>query len=58
MSNEETTPEKELKRFKKDFDKLMAKYPNVVVGCDIYGDLKAYQTDPKPFGKTYSISLS
>ena len=61
MTSEETTTEKELKRFKKDFDKLMAKYPNVIVSINIHDvceQLKAWQHDQKPFGKTYSINLS
>ena len=34
--------EKTLEKFKKDFDKLMAKYPMVIVSSDIRGDLMAY----------------
>jgi len=33
--------ERELKKFKKEFDELMAKYPDIVVGSDIHGDLRA-----------------
>jgi len=32
----------ELEKFKKEFDELMAKYPDILVGSDIYGDLKAH----------------
>lgn len=35
---------KELEKFKKDFDKLMSKYPMVIVSSDIRGDLMAYHT--------------
>jgi hypothetical protein len=31
----------ELEKFKKEFDELMAKYPNVYVVSDVYGDLRA-----------------
>ena len=34
--------EKTLEKFKKDFDKLMAKYPKVLLSSDIDGDLVAY----------------
>jgi hypothetical protein len=33
--------ERELKKFKKEFDELMAKYPNILVGSDMHGDLRA-----------------
>ncbi len=36
--------EKELKKFKKEFDKLMIKYPYVMVSSDINGYLMAYHT--------------
>lgn len=35
---------KELEKFKKDFNKLMSKYPNVIVSSDTRGDLMAYHT--------------
>ena len=36
--------EKELKKFKNEFDKLMSKYPHVMVSSDINGYLMAYHT--------------
>jgi hypothetical protein len=36
--------EKELKKFKKEFAKLMSKYPHVMVSSDISGYLTAYHT--------------
>lgn len=53
----ETPTEKELKKFKKDFDKLMAKYPGVMVSNDTHSNLNAYLTDGRPFGKTHSVRL-
>jgi hypothetical protein len=38
-----TTAEKNLQKFKKDFEKLLSKYPGVFVGGDINGNLLAYQ---------------
>ena len=36
--------EKELEKFKKEFDKLMSKYPHVMVSNNVSGDLIAYHT--------------
>jgi hypothetical protein len=36
--------EKELKKFKNEFDKLMSKYPHVMVASNINGDLMAHHT--------------
>ena len=36
--------EKELEKFKKEFGKLMSKYPHVRVSSDINGYLMAYHT--------------
>lgn len=33
--------ERELEKFKKEFDELMAKYPDIYVGSDMHGDLRA-----------------
>ena len=41
---EKQQAEKELEKFKKEFDKLMSKYPNIMVSSDIRGDLMAYHT--------------
>lgn len=41
--NNTTEAEKNLKKFKKDFEKLLAKYAGVSVGDDINGNLLAYQ---------------
>jgi hypothetical protein len=30
--------QKELEKFKKDYDKLMSKYPQMFVGCSITGE--------------------
>jgi hypothetical protein len=44
------TPEKNLQNFKKDFEKLLAKYPEISVFGNINAELEAYQTvnDWKP----------
>ena len=42
--NKPTEAEKNLNKFKKDFEKLLAKYPSVLIGSDINGNLKAYQS--------------
>lgn len=36
--------EKELNKFKKEFAKLMSKYPHIMVSSDISGYLTAYHT--------------
>jgi len=36
--------EKQLLKFKRDFEKLMSKYPHVMVSSDMRGDLVAVQT--------------
>ena len=56
-TTKETSTEKELKKFKKDFDKLMAKYPGVMVSNDVHSNLKAYLSDDKPLGVYHSIRL-
>lgn len=33
---------KELEKFKKEFKKLEAKYPNITITSDIHGELMAY----------------
>ena len=38
-----TTAKKNLQKFKKDFEKLLSKYPGVFVGGDIKGRPYAYQ---------------
>lgn len=53
----ETSTERELKKFQKDFDKLMAKYPRVMISNDVHSNLNAYLSDGKPFGKTHSVRL-
>jgi hypothetical protein len=35
---------KELQKFKKEFQKLEAKYPHITVTSDIHGELMAYNT--------------
>lgn len=41
--NNETQTVKNLQKFKKDFEKLLSKYPDIFVGGDINGNLLAYQ---------------
>ena len=41
---EKQQAEKELESFRKDFDELMQKYPNIMVSSDIRGNLMAYHT--------------
>lgn len=36
--------QKNLEKFARDFEKLLAKYPDVSVGSDINGNVKAYQS--------------
>lgn len=43
MTNEEAV-KKNLLKFKRDFIKLLGKYPDVSVGSDINGNLKAHQS--------------
>ena len=43
MTNEEAA-RKNLLKFKRDFVKLLGKYPEVSVGSDINGNLKAHQS--------------
>ena len=45
----------ELEKFKKDFDKLMSKYPNIRVGGDMNGDPFAYHLIYS--GRTSTIKL-
>jgi len=34
--------DRELKKFKEKFNELMAKFPDILVGSDIHGDLRAH----------------
>ena len=36
--------ERELEKFKREFDALLAKYPDIEVGSDMHGDLRARNT--------------
>lgn len=47
--------EKQLLKFKKDFDKLMSKYPDIMVASDIRGDLMAYLTNSSIVGAKICI---
>jgi hypothetical protein len=43
--NQLTEKEKALEKFAKDYQKLMQKYPDIMVGADINGDPIAYILD-------------
>jgi hypothetical protein len=45
ITEEKTEKEKALEKFAKDYQKLMQKYPDIMVGGDINGDPIAYILD-------------
>ena len=55
MTNEEAT-KKNLLKFKRDFIKLLGKYPEVSVYGNINGDLQAYQTS-SPWKAQMEVNL-
>lgn len=49
---------KELEQFKKDFAKLMSKYPKVIVTNDIQCNLKAYLFPHGAYSKVQEVYLN
>ena len=52
-----TEAEKQLIKFDKEFNKLLAKYPEIFVGADMCGNLVATITPKEPYAKIPSTKL-
>ena len=57
MNADEKKALKELENFKKDFAKLMGKYPKVIVANDIKGNLKAYLSPDGAYSTVQVVNL-
>ena len=49
---------KELEKFKKDFAKLMSKYPKVIVANDIKGSLCAYLSPDDAYSQVQKVYVN
>ena len=49
--------EKQLIKFNKEFSKLLAKYPEILVAGDMNGGIEASLTPNEPYAKTLTTKL-
>lgn len=57
ITADEKEAQKKLEKFKKDFAKLMDKYPRVIVSTNIYGNLCACLSPNAPYSRVQTVNL-
>jgi hypothetical protein len=57
MTTAETETQKKLIKFDKEFNKLLAKFPEILVAGDINGGIVASITPNKPYAKSLELKL-
>jgi hypothetical protein len=57
ISTDEKEALKKLEKFKKDFTKLMDKYPRVIVSTNTNGTLYAYLSPDAPYSRVQVVFL-
>ena len=57
MNTAETEAQKKLTKFDKEFSKLLAKYPEILVAGDIDGGIVASITPNEPWARSFQVKL-
>jgi hypothetical protein len=57
MNTAETEAQKKLTKFDKEFSKLLAKYPEILVAGDMNGGIVASITPNEPYAKSLELKL-
>jgi hypothetical protein len=57
MNTAETEAQKKLIKFDKEFNKLLIKYPEILVAGDMNGGIVASITPNKPYAKSLQVKL-
>jgi hypothetical protein len=57
ISTDEKEALKKLEKFKKDFNKLMDKYPRVIVSTNVNGSPCAYLSPDAPYSRVQVVFL-